>query len=132
MRRRIDDNQSATMRWTQEQLDAYYERHKIRRRNKADGEASGPVAEPALCNEPVAKARGEKGDAVRVHVRVVSFRRKLCDPDNLCPKYFIDCLRSAGLIRDDSPEHITLEVAQEKVRAKTDERTEITLSGRAD
>lgn len=63
---------------------------------------------------------------MRVRVRVVSFRSRLCDPDNLCPKYFVDCLRYAGLITDDTPELITLEVSQVKVK-RGEERTEIEI-----
>lgn len=64
---------------------------------------------------------------MRVRVRVTSFRVRLLDPDNLCPKYFIDCLRYANCIRDDRQQDITLEVRQEKVESKLLERTEIVI-----
>jgi hypothetical protein len=60
----------------------------------------------------LAAAEGKANDAGRIRVVITSSRRRLIDPDNLCPKYFIDCLRYSGLIPDDSPEHITLEVKQ--------------------
>ena len=60
-------------------------------------------------------------------MRVVSFRARLCDPDNLCPKYFIDCLRYAGLIADDAPEFITLEVRQVRC-PPPEQRTEILIA----
>jgi hypothetical protein len=60
-------------------------------------------------------------------VRIISFRRRLIDPDNLCPKWFIDCLRYWGYIQDDRPQDIVLEVSQEKVQTKADEHTRIEI-----
>ena len=94
--------------------------------HKAGSAASRAEPQPALRNESVAAAPRKAGDAGRVRVRVVSYRARLCDPDNLCPKYFIDCLRYAGLIADDSPECITLEVRQVRC-ARADERTELVI-----
>jgi hypothetical protein len=75
----------------------------------------------------VAEKAGEEGYTGRFHIRVVSFRRRLLDPDNLCPKYFIDCLRYAGFIPNDRQEDINLEVRQEKVASREEERTELTI-----
>jgi hypothetical protein len=94
--------------------------------HKAGGAASRAEPQPALRDEPLAAPPREAGDAGRVRVSVVSYRARLCDPDNLCPKYFIDCLRYAGLIADDSPECITLEVRQVRC-ARRDERTELLI-----
>jgi hypothetical protein len=58
-------------------------------------------------------------------VRITSFRRRLIDPDNLCAKYFLDCVRYSGLIEDDSARHITYQIAQEE---SADPRTEITVT----
>lgn len=95
--------------------------------HKARGAASRAESEPVVCDEPVAAPAREAGHAGRVHVCVVSFRARLCDPDNLCPKYFIDCLRYAGLIADDAPECITLEVRQVRCR-RAEQRTEILIA----
>jgi hypothetical protein len=95
--------------------------------HKAGGAASRAEPQPLVRDEPVAASPREAGDAGRVRVCVVSFRARLCDPDNLCPKYFIDCLRYAGLIRDDSPEFITLEVRQVKC-ARHQQRTELLIA----
>lgn len=105
------------MRWTKQQLEEYETRRA----------SSSPKPKPPVRHEPVATEAGKSGDANRVHVRIVSFRRKLCDPDNLCPKYFIDCLRYAEIIADDRPQDITLEVRQEKVKHKEDECTVIEI-----
>lgn len=79
----------------------------------------------AVCHEPLAKAKGKEGDTGRFRVRVTSFRRRLTDQDNLAPKFFIDCLRYAGVIPDDSPQAIDYTITQVKVRKKEEERTEI-------
>jgi hypothetical protein len=108
-------------RWTKEDLAAYEAR-------QAGRSSSRAVPEPPVRHEPVAAAEGEAENTDRVRVCVAGFRRRLCDPDNLCPKYFIDCLRYAGFIPDDRERDITLEVRQEKVKTKAEERTEITIT----
>ena len=95
--------------------------------HKVGGAASRAEPQPPLRDEPLAAPPREARHAGRVRVSVVSYRARLCDPDNLCPKYFIDCLRYAGLIADDSPECITLEVRQVRC-ARADERTELVIA----
>ena len=89
--------------------------------------SQSPVSELPICREPLATQKGEASHTSRVSIRVVSFRRRLIDPDNLCPKYFIDCLRYAEIIKDDSAAHVTIQTEQVKVSEKGDERTEITI-----
>lgn len=105
-------------RWTPEQYAAY----------QARLAPSSAKPEQTICDEPMAKKKREERYPDRVRVSIVSFRTRLCDPDNLCPKYFVDCLRYAGLICNDRPQDITLEVSQIKVKTKTEERTEIELT----
>lgn len=100
-------------------LDKYEQRTKQNNINRA---VSRAFPEPIVQHEPVAAKEREASHSGRIHVRVISYRRRLCDPDNLCPKYFIDCLRYAQIIPDDRAKDITLEVSQEK---SNDERTEI-------
>lgn len=95
------------------------------RRNSAP---SGAVAESAVCDGAVAKSEGEIKHSSRFAVSVKSYRLRLLDPDNLCPKYFIDGLRYAGLIPDDRSEDIELAVTQEKVARAEDERTVVTIT----
>lgn len=97
------------------------------KRNKTGGAASSPKPEQVILDEPVAEKAGETKDSAPIHVSIRSYRRRLLDPDNACPKYFIDCLRYSGLIPDDRPEDITLQVSQVKVKTKAEERTEITI-----
>lgn len=92
---------------------------------KPDSPTQSPKPERPVRNEPVAKKERESANPSRVRVCVKSFRKRLIDPDNLCPKYFIDCLRYAGLIPDDRAQDIELLVTQEKSK---DERTEIQIS----
>lgn len=106
------------MRFSQANYDAY----------QAKRAASSAKPERVVRHEPVATKERKAGNATRIHVRVTSFRRRLLDPDNLCPKYFIDCLRYAGLIQDDRAADIALEVEQFKVKTAAEERTEILIS----
>jgi hypothetical protein len=103
------------MKWTPQQLREYETRRA----------SSRTKPECAVPHEPVAAPEGKAQNPGRVLLRITSFRRRLIDPDNLCPKYFIDALRYAQVIGDDSAAHITLEVSQIKVKTKTEERTEV-------
>ena len=96
--------------------------------NLDSGQASSPVAKPAVCNESVAAEERETGHTGRVRVSIVSYQRRLTDPDNLTPKYFLDCLRDSKLIRDDSAKQIELFVSQEKVKDKSAEGTLISIT----
>jgi len=59
---------------------------------------------------------------------ITSYRVKLCDIDNLEPKFIIDALRYGMLIVDDSPKFISeLSLRQVQVRHFIDEHTEITI-----
>lgn len=104
-------------RITQADYDAYQARRA----------ASSAKPKPIVRDEPVAEAAREIRHSGQIHVRITSFRSRLLDPDNLCPKYFIDCLRYSGLIPDDRAQDIALEVRQEKVK-RTEERTEIEIA----
>ena len=50
----------------------------------------------------------------RFLVRIKSIRKRLLDEDNLCGKYHIDLLRYAGVIPNDTPDQIKVEISQEK------------------
>ena len=116
--------------WSQEDVRRHQAKVQAVKNKSHDNhnQPSSPIAKQAVRNGPLATQAGEGGDATRYQVSVVSYRRKLLDPDNLTGgcKYFIDGLRYAGLIPDDAPDKITLTVSQEKVKA--DERTEITIT----
>jgi hypothetical protein len=103
--------------WTKDDLRAFENRRA----------ASNPKPEQVVCDGTVATSQGEGCNATRIAVRIVAFRCRLLDPDNLCPKYIIDGLRYAGLLPDDRPQDIALEVAQEKANSASEERIEITM-----
>lgn len=87
----------------------------------------GAELECAHREEQVCVGEREAIDSNRVFVRIRSYRCRLLDRDNLFPKYFIDALRYSGIIRDDTTRHIAIDVDQEKVETKEEERTEIEL-----
>jgi hypothetical protein len=70
---------------------------------------------PVQC-QPMGEAKSKKDGAGRIHIRFTTRRKRLIDPDNIVAKYFIDCLRYAGAISDDTEKHISLETHQEKTR----------------
>jgi hypothetical protein len=65
-------------------------------------------------HDPLEKAPAQAWCSRKVIVSITSFRKRLIDPDNLCPKYLIDGLRYAGLISGDSPDLVTLQISQVK------------------
>ena len=101
--------------WSKSDLIAYENR---RSSSRAKSECS-------VQNEPVAEKGGEASNPIRLHVSIVSYRRKLCDPDNLVGKFFTDCLRYSGIIPNDRDEDIIFQISQVKVKTKSEERTEI-------
>jgi hypothetical protein len=96
--------------------------------NLSDRPPSRPIVERLTSPRPLAKAKAQKPDTGRVLVRVVSYRRRLLDEDNLSEKYFVDCCRYAGLIPGDGPEQTKIEVSQVKVVRKEEERTQLTIT----
>jgi Holliday junction resolvase RusA-like endonuclease len=90
-------------------------------------ELQSSKSEQAFRDERVATGSGETEGPVRTIVRIRSFRTRLCDPDNICPKYLIDALRYAGAINDDREKDICLQVTQHKVAHLKEERTEVEI-----
>jgi hypothetical protein len=93
-----------------------------------DGLLPSSVPQRPLRDAALAESEGEKGYSGRVSVRITSFRRRPMDPDNLTVKWYIDCLRYAGILRDDRAADIDLVTAQKKVGRKEEERTEIEVT----
>lgn len=88
-------------------------------------------AEPQcpVLDEPVATPPREDCHPASRLVSIVSFRHgRLLDPDNLTGKYFLDSIRYAGLIPDDSSREIQYSIRQIQVATPAEERTEITIS----
>lgn len=79
-------------------------------------------------NEPLAEVKRKEAHSGRVSVVIKSYRRRLTDPDNLCGKFFLDCCRYAGFLRDDTAAEIDFSITQEKVKRKEDEKTTVEIT----
>lgn len=86
---------------------------------------SGAKPEQNVWDESLAKKAREKVYPGRISVIITSHRKRLLDQDNLCVKYFLDCLRYAGVIPDDNPQAIDLQIRQIKVSKGEKEFTRI-------
>ena len=91
----------------------------------ANAQDSGatPVVECPIGSRPLAAGEAQKADSSRLHIRIVSVRKRLLDPDNLSEKWILDCLRYCGAIRGDEPDKITLETTQRKAAKGEEEHT---------
>lgn len=93
--------------------------------NCPGSETSSTEPQQIVCNESVGEEKRKTSNPTRILVSIRSFRTRLLDPDNAVPKFFIDCLRYAKIIEDDTSKHIKLDYEQFKVKKRTEERTEI-------
>ena len=87
-----------------------------------------PELERNPCTRTLAKDEEQEGGADRVHLRIVSIRKRLLDPDNLSVKWLIDCLRYSRIIQGDEPDKITLQVEQRKCAKGEAEATQIYIT----
>lgn len=95
-----------------------------------DTQNTGTIAElkRSACDESLAAGKGKKEVSGRVHFRFVSVRKRLIDPDNLIPKFYIDACRRLRLVAGDEHDKITLETAQRKAAKGEEEHTQITIT----
>jgi hypothetical protein len=93
----------------------------------AEGAGADSELEPNPRDAALPEGEAQARPAGLIHVRIVSVRKRLCDPDNLSPKWLLDCLRYCGAICDDTPEEITLETTQRKAAKGEEEHTLIQL-----
>lgn len=87
--------------------------------------SSRPESEQDVWDESLATKAREKSYPGRISVIITSYRKRLLDQDNLCVKYFLDCCRYAGVIPDDNPQAIDLQIRQIKVSKGQKEFTRI-------
>ena len=89
-----------------------------------------PKADKPAARAPLERPVGgkEKGDE-RISLKYVLYRVRLLDPDALhgATKVCTDCLQQIGLIPGDGPEQINLEVRQEKVAHRNEQRTTLKI-----
>tara|TARA_R100000808_G_scaffold2016_1_gene8523 strand:+ start:914 stop:1306 length:393 start_codon:yes stop_codon:yes gene_type:complete len=94
--------------------------------DKYSSQIQATQPERPVRDESLAAQKGEAGGTGRIRVRITSRRNRLVDPDNLCPKYFIDALRYCKALPDDREADIDLSCRQEKVpRAKEETLIEV-------
>ena len=94
----------------------------------AHGASPAAIPQPPAGPRPLAASAPEKVDTRKRLVRFTSYRVRLLDEDNLCPKYHCDSLRYAGVLLGDDPSQARIETRQQKVAHKHQERTEITVT----
>lgn len=87
------------------------------------GGQQGAQPEPAVRCQPLVQKEDQGGGSAQFWVRIESIRKRLLDPDNLCPKYHIDCLRYAGVLPDDTAETVRIETVQRKPKKGEEEGT---------
>ena len=54
-----------------------------KKQNENNYKSQSSIIEPPFRHESVAEEKGKAGNSTRLRVRVVSYRRRLCDVDNL-------------------------------------------------
>ena len=104
------------------------------REDNALREEENPFLEHFFEVESLGAIERKKGDdnggGKRHRIRIISCRVRICDPDNLVggQKHLIDALRLAGIIPEDDPDSIILQVSQKKVKSYKDEKTWVEVS----
>ena len=95
-------------------------------RNNAAGQAAD--VERNSSNEPVAKRKAAQFDTP-VSIRIVSYRSRLADPDNISGKAAIDGCVHCGILCDDTAKEVASYRADEQIKVKSteDEQTEIII-----
>jgi len=73
------------------------------------------------------KGQSEEGMRAEYTISIRSRRVRLLDPDNLYVKDVIDQLRYAGVIPEDTPEVVEIDITQEKVSGYKQEETIIEI-----
>ena len=89
---------------------------------------SGSQPKRGVRVKSVGKIQGEEGLGPQYHISVRSSRVRLLDPDNLYVKDIVDQLRYAGIIPEDTPDVVEIEVAQIKVKHYKEEETVIEVT----
>jgi hypothetical protein len=101
------------------------------RNSKLQNQKANTITKPTSQVGSMGKVEGEESDEQRSgprhHVRIKSRRVRLLDIDNLYggSKHLIDSLRLSGVIPDDDPASITLQVTEEKIKGYKNEETEV-------
>lgn len=104
--------------------------HKPRDTKAASDHATGQAAnmERNTGDESLGASKGSAFNS-RVSVRIVSYRSRLADPDNISGKAALDGCVHCGILRDDSTKEIASYRADEQIKVKnaSEEKTEIVI-----
>jgi hypothetical protein len=97
---------------------------------KANPQLFASQPEPAPRTALVDPTQGKKEGGNRYVVRFGIFRVRPLDEDNAfgSVKSCVDLLVGSGILPSDSPETLKIEVGQQKVAHRKDQRTEITIT----
>lgn len=96
--------------------------------SKAESNGPTPNVEQHSGPQPLGPQRATLRYSGQVLIRIQFFRRRLADPDGNSPKYYLDALRYAGALEDDTERHVRIITEpQQKVATNEEERVEITL-----
>jgi hypothetical protein len=90
-----------------------------------------PVPQRRSRNGSLAKGKDEKGDTAKFFVRIVSYRRRLLDEDNIVGKWHTDMARYCGILPSDAPGQTRIITTQEKIDSKDQEYTLIEIDREA-
>ena len=95
----------------------------IRSNLSPDDTGTPPVVESNPWDAPLGAEEVQRPVGERFLVRVTSIRKRLLDEDNLCEKYHVDLCRYAGVLPDDAPGKVQIEVFQQKAAKGESEQT---------
>jgi len=98
-------------------------------------EPSRPSGNPGPLPEPERTLRREREESNPLkkvgtkcfEIRVISYRSRFADPDNMCPKVWIDELVSLGYLPADDSRVVAGVTKKVELCFKEDERTEIEI-----
>jgi hypothetical protein len=86
------------------------------------------ITQPRAERKPTRAHRSKDGSSPRVVFRIVRRACRLVDADNLGgAKFLIDAIRRSGLIPDDDPRSIKLELEQEEVETRAEQGVKVEI-----
>lgn len=97
-------------------------------RHDVDDQRTAPEPQPRALPPLEGHRQAQKQNPSRRLVRITSYRMRRQDPDNGIAKWHIDALRLAGIIEDDTEDHIKLEIEQVQVHTKAEQKTFIEIT----
>lgn len=100
----------------------------IKANSEIDSVSPGSISEHDIRKALHDVGKNEARSSERCLLSFTCYRTKRQDPDNAVVKWFVDALRRARLIQDDTEDDIEIKIKQVKCKTRKEERTEIELS----